>query len=106
MLDIKITRTTSPKEKPQDETKLGFGKKFTDHMFVMDYTEGEGWHDARIVPYAPFPLDPATVVAADRGVPVVYLESDGPAKSAFLALADAIAEAADNSLEALSSPNS
>ena len=41
MLDIKITRTTSPKEKPQDETKLGFGKKFTDHMFVMDYTEGE-----------------------------------------------------------------
>ena len=62
MLDIKITRTTHPKEKPQDETKLGFGKKFTDHMFVMDYTEGEGWHDARIVPYAPFSLDPATVV--------------------------------------------
>ena len=55
MLDIKITRTTCPKEKPQDESKLGFGKKFTDHMFVMDYTEGEGWHDARIVPYAPFP---------------------------------------------------
>ena len=52
------------------------------------------------------PLDPATVVAPDRGVPVVYPESDGPAKSAFLALADAIAEAADNSLEALSSPNS
>ena len=52
------------------------------------------------------PLDPARGVAADRGVPVVYLESDGPAKSAFLALADAIAEAADNSLEALSSPNS
>ena len=50
MLDIKITRTTCPKEKPQDESKLGFGKKFTDHMFVMDYTEGEGWHDARIVP--------------------------------------------------------
>ena len=35
MLDIKITRTTSPKEKP-DENNLGFGKKFTDHMFVMD----------------------------------------------------------------------
>ena len=62
MLDIKITRTTSPKEKPQDESKLGFGKKCTDHMFVMDYTEGEGWHDARIVPYGPFELDPATVV--------------------------------------------
>ena len=52
MLDIKITRTTAPKAKP-DESNLGFGKKFTDHMFVMDYTEGEGWHDARIVPYAP-----------------------------------------------------
>ena len=49
MLDIKITRTTAPKAKP-DESNLGFGKKFTDHMFVMDYTEGEGWHDARIVP--------------------------------------------------------
>ena len=38
MLDIKITRTTAPKAKP-DESNLGFGKKFTDHMFVMDYTE-------------------------------------------------------------------
>lgn len=61
-MDIKITKTTTPKAKPTDETKLGFGKIFTDHMFVMDYTEGEGWHDARIVPYAPFELDPATVV--------------------------------------------
>ena len=52
MLDIKITRTTSPKEKP-DENNLGFGKKFTDHMFVMDYTEGEGWHDAASSPTAP-----------------------------------------------------
>ena len=62
MLDIKLTRTTSPKAKPADESKLGFGKIFTDHMFLMDYTAGEGWHDARIVPYAPLPLDPATVV--------------------------------------------
>lgn len=61
MLDIKITKTAAPKEKP-DESHLGFGKIFTDHMFVMDYTEGKGWHDARVVPYASFPLDPATVV--------------------------------------------
>lgn len=47
------------------------------------------------------PLDPTTVVAADRGVPVVYLESESPAKAAFLQLADAIADACDNSLEAL-----
>ena len=58
MLDIKITKTTHPKEKPQDESKLGFGKKFSDHMFLMDYTAGEGWHDARIVPYGPWEMDP------------------------------------------------
>ena len=62
MLDIKITRTAAPKAKPEDESKLGFGKIFTDHMFVMNYTAGQGWHDARIVPYAPFQLDPATTV--------------------------------------------
>ena len=49
------------------------------------------------------PLDPTTVVAADRGVPVVYLEADSPAKTAFLQLADAIASACDTSLEALAS---
>ena len=38
----------------RDESKLGFGKKFSDHMFLMDYTAGEGWHDARIVPYGPW----------------------------------------------------
>ena len=53
MLDIKITKTTTPKAKPTDESKLGFGKIFTDHMFVMEYDAGQGWHDARIVPYAP-----------------------------------------------------
>ena len=62
MLDIKITKTTHPKEKPQDESKLGFGKQFSDHMFLMDYTAGEGWHDARIVPYGPWEMDPATTV--------------------------------------------
>lgn len=62
MLNIKITKTTSPKAKPTDESKLGFGKTFTDHMFIMDYTLGQGWHDARIVPYAPISLDPSAVV--------------------------------------------
>ena len=61
-MDIKIELTNTPKAKPADESALGFGKIFTDHMFVMDYTAGEGWHDARIVPYAPFAMDPATVV--------------------------------------------
>ncbi len=58
---FRITRTTSPKNKP-DQDKLGFGKYFTDHMFIMDYTEGKGWHDLRIVPYGPLQLDPSTMV--------------------------------------------
>ncbi|MDD6161077.1 MAG: branched-chain amino acid aminotransferase [Oscillospiraceae bacterium] len=60
MLDIKITRTDSPKEKPQGP--LGFGKIFTDHMFMMNYTEGQGWHDPRIVPFQDLTLSPACVV--------------------------------------------
>ena len=56
-----VTRTTHPKPKP-DQSNLGFGKYFTDHMFLMDYDEGQGWHDGRIVPYAPISLDPASAV--------------------------------------------
>ena len=41
MLDIRYELTTAPKAKP--EGPLGFGKIFTDHMFVMDYDEGRGW---------------------------------------------------------------
>ena len=40
----------------------GFGRAFTDHMVEIDYTEGRGWHSARIVPYGPIPLDPAAAV--------------------------------------------
>ena len=42
MLDIKITKTTNPAKKPEKGAQLGFGKIFTDHMFVMNYTEGKG----------------------------------------------------------------
>ncbi len=62
MLNIKIEKTTTPKEKPAKGTKLGFGKIFTDHMFVMDYTEGKGWHDARIVPFQDLVMSPAAMV--------------------------------------------
>jgi branched-chain amino acid aminotransferase len=62
MLPITITRTSTPKEKPKDESKLDWGGTFTDHMFLCDYSTEKGWHDARIVPYAPFPMDPACVV--------------------------------------------
>ena len=61
-LDITVTKNAHPKEKPTDEAKLGFGKIFTDHMFLMDYTDENGWHNARIVPYGPLSLDPSAMV--------------------------------------------
>lgn len=62
VLNIRIEKTTAPKAKPADESKLGFGKIFTDHMFVMDYEEGKGWYDARIIPYQPIVLEPSAMV--------------------------------------------
>ncbi|MDR1892647.1 MAG: branched-chain amino acid aminotransferase [Oscillospiraceae bacterium] len=60
-MKIRIEKNQNPKPKPQDESKLGFGKIFTDHMFIMNYDEGEGWHDPRIVPYAPLKLEPSAM---------------------------------------------
>jgi branched-chain amino acid aminotransferase len=40
----------------------GFGRVFTDHMVTIRYSEGRGWHDARVGPRAPLTLDPATAV--------------------------------------------
>ena len=60
--DIKIMKTQTPKEKPTDESKLGFGRIFTDHMFLMDYNKEEGWHNGRIVPFGPIPTHPASTV--------------------------------------------
>ena len=60
-MEITITKTTTPKPKP-DENNLRFGKTFTDHMFIMDYSPEQGWHDARIVPYAPLMMDPAAMI--------------------------------------------
>lgn len=56
-----VTKTKVPKIKPDPDT-LGFGEVFTDHMFLMDYNESEGWHNGRIVPYGPLELDPAALV--------------------------------------------
>lgn len=50
------------KAKPADETKLGFGRIFSDHMLLWDFKDGQGWHDARIAPYGPFVLDPAALI--------------------------------------------
>lgn len=58
-MNIRVELSKNLKEKPKDESKLGFGQIFTDHMFLMNYEEGKGWFDARIVPYGPISLDPA-----------------------------------------------
>ncbi|MEI2465421.1 branched-chain amino acid aminotransferase [Niallia taxi] len=58
---ITVTLATEKKPKP-DPSKLEFGKVFTDHMFMMDYTVENGWHNAQILPYQPITLDPASVI--------------------------------------------
>lgn len=58
---IEINLSSSRKQKPSFDS-LEFGKNFTDHMFIVDYTKGIGWHDPRIVPYQPLTLDPACMV--------------------------------------------
>ena len=59
-MEVSIIKAENLKPKP-DETQLGFGKIYTDHMFNMDYHPDRGWHDPRIEPYGPLVLDPATI---------------------------------------------
>ncbi len=61
MQEIRVELAKTLKAKPTDASKLGFGNYFTDHMFMMNYDKGQGWHDARIVPYGPLSLDPAAM---------------------------------------------
>ena len=57
-MEIRVEKATTLKAKP-DVSKIGFGTHFTDHMFVMDYEDGKGWHDPRIVPYQDIMVSPA-----------------------------------------------
>lgn len=61
MEKISVTKTSNPRKKPQGGN-IPFGVYFTDHMFIMNYSQGKGWHDPRIVPYGPFEIDPASKV--------------------------------------------
>lgn len=60
-MQITVTRTAAPKPKPNWD-HLSFGTVFTDHMLIIDYEEGIGWKDARIIPYQNLSLDPASCV--------------------------------------------
>ena len=57
--NIAITKTQSPRPRPAAAEELGFGRIFTDHMFVMNYSQGKGWHSPRIQPYGPLSISPA-----------------------------------------------
>jgi branched-chain amino acid aminotransferase len=61
-MELQLLPVPNPKPRITDESKLAFGKQFTDRMFVMEYDSGRGWHSPRIQPYAPFTLDPAAAV--------------------------------------------
>lgn len=57
-----LLHPSARKPKPKDESDLGFGRIFSDHMFKWDYVEGKGWHNPRVEPYAPLSLDPAALI--------------------------------------------
>ena len=60
-MEIRVELTKTPKAKPVPGEKLPFGKQFSDHMFLMNYETGKGWHDPRVVPYGDLALSPAAM---------------------------------------------
>lgn len=60
-MELRIEKVKTP-ERPPDDSRLGFGRIFTPHMFNMDYSPEPGWHNARIEPYGAIAMDPATMV--------------------------------------------
>lgn len=53
---------TSAADRAAQIADPGFGRIFTDHMVTIRYSDGQGWHDARVHPRRPLMLDPATAV--------------------------------------------
>ncbi|MDD4094929.1 MAG: branched-chain amino acid aminotransferase [Oscillospiraceae bacterium] len=59
---IQVTQTTEPRKRPIPGEPLPFGAVFTDHMFSMDYVEGQGWINPRIEPFGPIMIEPTAMV--------------------------------------------
>ena len=82
-MEIRVTKSTTIGQKPcPKDSELGFGKYTTDHLFLMDYHEGKGWHDARIEPYHDLNLDPTALVlhynqGVFEGLKAYHLEDGG-----------------------------
>lgn len=65
MSSFRIERSphpVSPERRAEILTDPGFGKYFTDHMLSITWTAADGWHDPRVEPYGPIPMDPASSV--------------------------------------------
>ena len=60
-MEIKIIKSEKKSVMPE-ESALGFGKVFSDHMFVMDWEAEKGWYDARIIPFSNISIHPASTV--------------------------------------------
>lgn len=58
---LEVVESTNKKDKPLHD-QVPFGTIFTDHMFTLEYEEGKGWHEPKIVPYGPITLDPAAMI--------------------------------------------
>ncbi|CAM4095097.1 Branched-chain-amino-acid aminotransferase [Mycobacterium basiliense] len=64
-LQFTVRRAANPASEADRVSILrdpGFGKYHTDHMVSIDYAEGEGWHNARVIGYGPIELDPSAIV--------------------------------------------
>ena len=64
-MELTIRKVAETDRKPApgvDDTQLGFGRYFTDHIFKYEYSAERGWHSPRIEPYAKLELDPACMV--------------------------------------------
>ena len=60
-MELTIVKTENPKTMPP-ESELGFGKHFTDHMLVVEWSAEQGWYDAKILPFGRISLHPASTV--------------------------------------------
>ena len=82
-MEIRVAQSATKGWKPRPkDSELGFGKYTTEHMFLMDYTNSEGWHDGRVEPYQDLRLDPTAMVLhygqeVFEGLKAYHLEDGG-----------------------------
>lgn len=104
-MNIEVIKTKNPKQKPTDETKLGFGAIFTDHMFIMEYNGDKGWQNARVEEFHDIAVSPAANVFHYGQEVFEGLKAYRSAQNEiFLFRPDMNAKRANNSLERLCMP--